>query len=893
MTQIINGKEQIIGYYSKVLPDACKRYSVTELELFGLLINISAFKHLLKGCEFDAYVDHSSIVQILKSKEEPCTTRLQKLILKLSEYAFKIGYKKGTELVLADFLSRAPCDNHSEIDRVIPIACLFTETDLTDMHTLNPIQPIDRRITRAYAKKMGISVPELFPDRPQANTSCEHTPVTNATPPPKPTHPPTSQSHNINRPPQTNQRPESDTPLYIPPAHGHSHNNTTTLPPTRQSPPVTHKQTEPRLVDRQSEPQPTDNYRDVPPELYTPSKPLTTKINNIVAGHIPKQHELDKITNLIKRKIIRDYNLPIDMRKLKTEQETSPFFKPVYDFLAHDILPNDKKAAKTVKLKAEEYILCDGVLFRIFFTKDDDFKLQLAIPETLADTIISQHHDTLLSNHQGTQRTYLTIRRNYYMPNMFERINNYVKACLRCQQFKGKPDRPRPFHTRIPDSYRPFDRISLDFKTMPTSGTGFRHLMVICDEMTRFVICAPLKTLDAETICEALIQKVVCIFGPPSCLVTDAASSLTGKLLTTLCTALNIDRKVISVENHGSLHAERQIQTLSNFLKVNLNQFGTDWVRFISTTCYAYNSFSSPHLGDHSPYELVFCREPPNLSNVSFSPMSGLSSSYEEYVDHLKNKFDQLSRTMLTLQRKQQEKQNADISNKLGTTPIYSVGQLVYLYKPSSSSLTANSKKIAAEWCGPLVIHEVLDRTHYILATMKGEILRDVFNYNRLKPCFMRASTERKNITHIQKPSVHFIDENDEKLPEFNAEQIMCVQISDPIHDSDYLNALTNNSGIASPTPLTKSDLERQVDLLMSAPTDQSMTLHRGRFKAGQLQILTSFDKTCDKTTRQVQFWWNIGSYKGTDDLIRQILSERIIPVSGTPQRFLKQLYVM
>ena len=122
------GKEQIIGCHSKVLPDACKRYSVSELELFGLLINISAFKHLLKGWEFAAYVDHSWIVQILKSKEEPCTTRLQKLIFKLSEYAFKLGYKKGTDIVLADFLSRAPCDNHSEIDRVvILIACLFTE----------------------------------------------------------------------------------------------------------------------------------------------------------------------------------------------------------------------------------------------------------------------------------------------------------------------------------------------------------------------------------------------------------------------------------------------------------------------------------------------------------------------------------------------------------------------------------------------------------------------------------------------------------------------------------------------------------------------------------------------------------------------------------------------
>ena len=751
LTQNINGKERIIGYYSKVLPDACQRYSVTELELFGLLINVTAFKHLLKGCEFDAFVDHSSIVQILKSKQAPCTNRLQKLILKLSEYSFKIGYKKGTELVLADFLSRAPTDSESEIDKVVPISyCLFDEKDLIDVNTLNPVQPIERRVTRAYAKKMGISVPEIYPNKPQQSTS-------SSPPNTQPTHAQTPTEKVHTHPQQaTNPRPRQDTPPVWTP------NDTQTSPLTHDvTPPTTTRHTphdppdltEPRLVDRHNDHRHNsdDQYRDVPPDLYTRPKPLTTKIDRIVAGHIPKQAELDRITDLIKRKIIRDYNLPIDMRELKTEQETSPFFKPVYDFLAHDILPSDKKAAKSVKLKAEEYILCDGILFRLFFTKDDDYKLQLAIPETLADTIISQHHDTLLSNHQGTQRTYLTIRRHYYMPNMFERINNYVKACLRCQQFKGKPDRTRPFHTRVPDSYKPFDRISLDFKTMPTSTTGYKHLMVICDEISRFVICAPLKTLDAETICEALIQKVICIFGPPSCLITDAASSLTGKLLTVLCNALNIDRKVISVENHGSLHVERHIRTLSNFLKVNLNQFGTDWVRYISTTCYAYNSFSSPHLGNYSPYELVFGREPPNLTNLSFTPISGLSHSYEEYIEHLKKKFGQISRTMLTLQRKQQDKQNTEISNKLNKTPIYSVGQLVYLYKPSSSSLTANSKKIAAEWCGPLVIHEVLDRTHYILATMKGEILRDVFNFNRLKPCFMRAANEKKNITHMQK----------------------------------------------------------------------------------------------------------------------------------------------
>ena len=131
---------------------------------------------------------------------------------------------------------------------------------------------------------------------------------------------------------------------------------------------------------------------------------------------------------------------------------------------------------------------------------------------------------------------------------------------------------------------------------------------------------------------------------------------------------------------------------------------------------------------------------------------------------------------------------------------MYSVGQLVYLYKPTISSLTANSKKIAAEWCGPLVVHDVLDRTHYILATLKGEILRDVFNFNRLKPCFVRASGDTKNITHIQKlkealgknndqpkpEALHFIDENDEGVPVFDNVQVLNSGQVEPIDPKVY-----------------------------------------------------------------------------------------------------------
>ena len=99
MTQIINGKERLIAYYSKVLPSTCERYSVTELELFGLMINIHAFKYLVRGVEFDAFVDHSALVQILTSKEEPCTYRVRKMLFKLSDYVFNVKYMKRSNLV--------------------------------------------------------------------------------------------------------------------------------------------------------------------------------------------------------------------------------------------------------------------------------------------------------------------------------------------------------------------------------------------------------------------------------------------------------------------------------------------------------------------------------------------------------------------------------------------------------------------------------------------------------------------------------------------------------------------------------------------------------------------------------------------------------------------------
>ena len=100
------GKAKLIGYASKTLPEACSRYSATELEMTGLLVNMNLWKNLLKHREFDAAVDHVAVTQIMKAKTEPATTRIMRLLDRLLAFRFSLYYVKGRDMILVDYLSR-------------------------------------------------------------------------------------------------------------------------------------------------------------------------------------------------------------------------------------------------------------------------------------------------------------------------------------------------------------------------------------------------------------------------------------------------------------------------------------------------------------------------------------------------------------------------------------------------------------------------------------------------------------------------------------------------------------------------------------------------------------------------------------------------------------------
>ena len=79
---------------------------------------------------------------------------------------------------------------------------------------------------------------------------------------------------------------------------------------------------------------------------------------------------------------------------------------------------------------------------------------------------------------------------------------------------------------------------------------------------------------------------------------------------------LNIKIKTIAPYNHQSLQAEHSIKSLSRILTKHLTGQGQMWHKHLPLATFAHNTFNSPNLANHSPYELVFRRKPKLLLDL-------------------------------------------------------------------------------------------------------------------------------------------------------------------------------------------------------------------------------------------------------------------------------------
>ena len=99
------GLEHPVGFFSRCLTGSERNYVAYELEMYAVVRAVEHFRMFLLGKEFLLRTDHLALRNLLQ-RDLLLTTRVKRWILRLSEYTFRIEYKRGQNNVIADVLSR-------------------------------------------------------------------------------------------------------------------------------------------------------------------------------------------------------------------------------------------------------------------------------------------------------------------------------------------------------------------------------------------------------------------------------------------------------------------------------------------------------------------------------------------------------------------------------------------------------------------------------------------------------------------------------------------------------------------------------------------------------------------------------------------------------------------
>ena len=187
--------------------------------------------------------------------------------------------------------------------------------------------------------------------------------------------------------------------------------------------------------------------------------------------------------------------MPVEIKEIQARYLNSLHFKDIYLYLSQSKSPSSKTAIRKVETSAERYILLDSLLFKITPEKETAV---LTVQETCNDNIITLYHSSLFAGHQGVIKTYLTISNKTFIPNFIHYLRSYIKGCHICQLVCNEKLLVRQLQTRINPNYIPLSRLSMELKVIPRSHKGHKFILCIIDEVTNYLITAPLYQAKSE-----------------------------------------------------------------------------------------------------------------------------------------------------------------------------------------------------------------------------------------------------------------------------------------------------------------------------------------------------------------------------------------------------------
>lgn len=120
-----NGDERPVAFASRTLTEAEQKYAQIEKEALAIIYRVKKFHKYLYGRKFTLITDHKPLLAILGPKSAVPTLaalRMQRWALILMAYSYELEYKRSSDHLNADAMSRLPV---TELDNTAQESNIF------------------------------------------------------------------------------------------------------------------------------------------------------------------------------------------------------------------------------------------------------------------------------------------------------------------------------------------------------------------------------------------------------------------------------------------------------------------------------------------------------------------------------------------------------------------------------------------------------------------------------------------------------------------------------------------------------------------------------------------------------------------------------------------------
>jgi hypothetical protein len=426
---------------------------------------------------------------------------------------------------------------------------------------------------------------------------------------------------------------------------------------------------------------------------------------------------------------------------LQSQAVNDIFIEAVIQYLTDGKLPLDRELAKRILFQIEDFYISNDQLFHLARNKSRKRGhlmaprlQQLVIPKAWRMQIMQAIHDF---SHFAFLKCYLTARQKYFWVGMASDFKAYTDSCLVCQQIKNTPQPKYPI-TSIPPANL-FDMITIDFHTVKQEKRFqkddiFRHVLVIVESLTQFVLLIPCKTQTAEEAAQAIMDHYILKFGCFRYLISDRGSSWLNELFQTFLKMPNM--KICHYKTspyHPATNSLSEIQNkhILRILRAECSD-KKDFHLYLPTICAGANALTSTALNCSPFYALygVNYRWPIDTA-LTTEEQSFRGNNYPQGLQGIAERLRILRE--IVKQNVEDARQNTERVRNVNAKPHdFQIGQRVFVSQLLESSKIKN-KRHSPQYVGPYVIidsHSSLVRLQHYYT---GKILKNWINVCHLK----------------------------------------------------------------------------------------------------------------------------------------------------------------